>query len=329
MIVRRTTRRSFLMTVPLIGSFGAACATSLPHHVAAPSVPETTLRLPGTLRVRAAGRILSVPLEDYVLATALSEVSPVNETPETVARIFALQSVIARTYAVSQLGKHRAEGFDLCDATHCQLYQPARITSSRFAPDARRAAMATRGLVLAFAARPTQALFHADCGGRTAAAEIVWGGQPVPYLSGTIDDVPKAAHRTWRFSASAEQIRQAVNRYADSDVGRRLSGLRVIERDTSGRAATVEVRGETTKVLRGERLRSVLNATFGARAIMSARFDISPAAGEYRFDGTGFGHGVGLCQVGAAARARRGEPLDTILATYFPGARLVTTLTQA
>lgn len=317
----RTTR---LILSVLLGSVLAGCVTSRP---APPTeLPAaTTLTLPGTIRVRTGGRIVTIPFEDYVLGTALSEVSPVNESPETVATIFQLQVVIARTYAASQLGKHRKEGFDLCDSTHCQIYEPARIGTSRFTPAARQAISLTRGQVLAFSLRPTQALFHADCGGHTAAAQVIWGGRAVPYLPGTRDDVPETAHRTWNFETSAEQLRTALNRDPLTAVGARLDELRVVSRDPSGRASMVEVRGDRTHQVRGEQLRAILNATFGARALMSARFSVAHGRESYRFDGTGFGHGVGLCQVGAAARARRGETLEGILAAYFPGARLMVT----
>ena len=90
--------------------------------------------------MRSGGQIVSVPLDDYVAASILSEVSPLGETPDTVARIFQIQAVVARTYAVFSIGRHHAEGFDLCDSTHCQLYEPGRLKTSRFADVARLAA---------------------------------------------------------------------------------------------------------------------------------------------------------------------------------------------
>ena len=62
----------------------------------------------------------------------------------------------------------RAEGFDLCDGVHCQLYEPGRIRTSRFAAVARAAVERTAGMILAYSNRPAEVLFHADCGGHTA-----------------------------------------------------------------------------------------------------------------------------------------------------------------
>jgi stage II sporulation protein D len=101
-----------------------------------------------------------------------------------------------------------------------------------------------------------------------------------------------------------------------------LSGFAVGTRDPSGRASTVRVAGERTHVVRGEDIRAILNRTFGDRAIMSTRFAVERRGTAYRFTGTGFGHGVGLCQTGAAARAAAGQAAADILTAYFPGSSL-------
>jgi stage II sporulation protein D len=117
-------------------------------------------------------------------------------------------------------------------------------------------------------------------------------------------------------------LRRALNLDPRSEAGRRLDAVVVVTRDTSGRAERLEVRGEHTHVVRGEDLRAILNRTLGDRGIESTRFSVARAGSTYEFQGTGFGHGVGLCQVGAAARARQGQAAPAILATYFPGTTL-------
>jgi stage II sporulation protein D len=264
-----------------------------------------------------------VPLEEYVLAAALAEVTPLNESPGTIERIYEVQAVLARSYAVSHIGRHAAQGFDLCDSGHCQLYEPARLKTSRFAAAARTAAERTAGSILTYSHRPAEALFHADCGGYTAAADAVWGGLSVPYLAATRDDPPLATHRAWTRVVKADELRSALNADARSRVGSTLEGLQVRERDVSGRAIAVAVGG--SRLLRGEEFRDIVNQRLGGRAIQSTRFTIRRSGETYIFEGTGFGHGVGLCQLGAVARARRGDSLESILAAYFHGAALVRT----
>jgi stage II sporulation protein D len=278
--------------------------------------------LPERVRVRTRGVIVPVPLEDYVFGSALAEVTPVGETPAASARIYEVQAVLARTYAAAHLGRHRAEGFDVCDATHCQLYDPARIKTSRFSAVAEDAVRRTTGEVLRYGRWPIDALFHADCGGSTAAADAVWGGPSLPYLMPRRDDLAAIPHRAWQFSTSGDALRDALNRDARTAVGVRLTGLEIVARDDSGRAATIAIRGEHDRVVRGEDLRAVLNRTLGDRAIQSTRFTLTRSAASYAFAGSGFGHGVGLCQIGAAARARRGDSLRDILAAYFTGAKV-------
>jgi stage II sporulation protein D len=280
------------------------------------------LTVPRELRVRVGDRVHTIPLETYVIGTALSEFSPVGESAGTARRILEVQTVISRTYAVAHLGRHRDEGFDLCDTTHCQVYQPARVTTSRFSGAAQDAARTTADRVLLFDRRPAQTLFHADCGGHTADAADVWGGAAVPYLQGRTDDVTTGTHRRWRFDASAADLRAALNADSRTAIGRSLDAIRISRRDASGRAAEIALEGETPRRVRGDQFRAVLNRAFGVRSVMSTRLSLHQDGDRFRLEGDGFGHGVGLCQVGAAARARGGASLEAILAAYYPGSQL-------
>ena len=311
--------RAWFFAAIVAGGLAVAGGCAVPD----PHTPATSaFSLPRTIAVRVSGQIKNVPLEDYVLASALAEVTPVNESAATVSRIYEVQAVLARTYAVSHLGRHHAEGFDLCDGTHCQLYAPARIATSRFAAAAADAVRRTAGLILSYGQRPAEALFHADCGGSTAGAEAVWG-RPVPYLLPTSDDVPLAIHRSWKLTLTSEELRTALNADTRSRIGRTLDRLEVSNRDVSGRATQIFLAGEREATIRGEDFRAVLNQKLGDRAMQSTRFSVTKSGRSYVFDGRGFGHGVGLCQLGASARARRGDSLESIFAAYFRGTRIV------
>jgi stage II sporulation protein D len=312
-------RRLTLCTV-LAALGAAACAP--PRSVAPWSVP-----LPDRIRVGTSEGVEIVPLEDYVVASTLAEVSPVADRPEVVARIFEIQSVMARTYAAGKVGRHAAQGFDLCDTTHCQRFDPARLRTSRFAAAARAAASRTRGQVLTFGGHVAEALFHSDCGGSTAAADAVWGGRAVPYLVARPDDVPDLAHRVWRQTIASDRLRAALNADPRTRVGRRLSRIAVRAWDASGRAARVSIAGERAVEISGADFRAIVNAALGDRTILSTRLSVSRTGESFVVAGTGFGHGVGLCQTGAAARARRGDPLQSIVQTYFRGVRLTGALT--
>jgi stage II sporulation protein D len=293
-----------------------ACGPRAPR-VPGPLPPDT----PARVRVQVAGQVVAVSLEQYVLGAALSEVTPVGESEQVAAKIYQVQAIIARTYAAAHLGRHAGEGFDLCDKTHCQLYEPARLSTSRFASIARTAVVATSGRILRFNRRPADAPFHSDCGGHTTTPADAWGGPLLPYLPERPDDLPEGTHRSWQFAASGPEWTSLLRRDPRTDPGGPLRSLRVTKTDTSGRATEVEITGNLTRRVTGSTLRTVVSGGRGDRSVMSTRFAVTRTASGFRLDGTGFGHGVGLCQVGAIARARRGDSVEAVLAHYYPGAR--------
>ncbi|HJO39228.1 MAG: SpoIID/LytB domain-containing protein [Vicinamibacterales bacterium] len=319
-------RKALALSLGGLALLAAGCAsgTTPPPRVAptprpTPAPPDRVVRVQVTENGR--HRIVVRDLEDYVVGSILSETALAGLPAVAATHVARLQAVLARTYAVANLGRHAREGFDLCSETHCQVYRPPDAYPERFRSMARAAAAETRGVILAYEGRPIQALFHSDCGGHTSDAGIVWGGVTPPYLLAVPDPV-EATHRPWQFDLSAEQLREALNGDARTRVGNRVDRIDVVERDVAGRATRVVIDGERAPMVRGEELRAVLTAAFGARTVKSTRFDVRRDGNRFSFVGTGFGHGVGLCQVGAIARARRGESFVAILGHYYAGARL-------
>ena len=292
------------------------------------SPPASRVNLPAYVRVGTKDgnklTIRQVPFEQYVQATILSEFAPPSGDPATVERMLEVQSIVARTYALSRLGRHSAEGYDLCSTTHCQIYDPSRLRTSRWAPLATEAVRQTAGRVLWFDGTPASALFHADCGGHTSRADDVWSGSGRPYLVSIVDDGPaEHAHSTWKYEATSAAVLHALNADSRTRVGARLNSIQVLDRDSAGRAERIALHGTTDRVVRGEELRDVLATAFGARSVRSTWFNVETRGQTFVFEGRGFGHGVGLCQAGALARVRAGEKLPAILQTYFPGTKIV------
>jgi len=309
-------------------------ATALLMSCSAPAtratLPSSRPAAPATIRVgiREGNRITirKVPFETYVQAAILSEFAPPGGDPDVVERMLEVQSVIGRTYALAHLGRHESEGFDVCATTHCQLFDPSRLTTSRWAQQSAEAVRRTTATVLWFGGSPAEALYHSDCGGRTSRAEDVWRGMGRPYLVSVPDDGPaENAHAaTWRYEAADATLIAALNKDARTRVGARLNGIQVLDRDQTGRAGQIALHGSQERVVRGEDLRDVLAQSFGGRSIKSTWFTVDHTGGKYVFEGRGFGHGVGLCQSGALARIRAGAKLPAVLDVYFPGTKLVT-----
>jgi stage II sporulation protein D len=311
-MTRRRSRR--LIGALVIAAAIGACAPRRTVSVPSEAVPA----IGDTLRVRVNGRIERVPLDLYSAAVALTEIAPGAVPQATAEALYEAQILVARTYAASRRGRHGAEGFDLCDSTHCQRYEPARLQSARWAQLARTLAARTSRDVLVHGGRLIEAVFHADCGGHTANARDVWGSAR-EYLVAKKDNV-KQAHREWTSTLERDAVFAALRADRRTRIEGPLRDIAIARRDSSGRAARVRIKGRTTVDVDGDVFRAVVTAALGAKALPSTRFAMRRDGGTWKLTGTGFGHGVGLCQVGALARARAGQKAAEILRFYYPGA---------
>jgi len=316
---RHRPRPASALCAAAVLTLATACGPAPP-----PRLPGAVARLaPRVVRVGTPdgrGRVREMPIEEYVLASVLTELAPSGSDRAAAQRAFEVQAIVARTYAAANMGRHASQGFDLCNSTHCQLVDPGRLSSAPWRAVARAAVTATAGLVLSYQGRPIQALFHADCGGHTSAADAVWAGAPVPYLIGRADDLPGGAHhQTWTLEVTGRQIAAALARHGGPSPGADVSRIEVVERDGAGRAVRLIVEGTRRITLRGNEFRAAVSEALGPRSLRSTRFTVSRSSGRLVFDGRGFGHGVGLCQTGAVARARAGQSPRAILAFYYPG----------
>ena len=287
-----------------VAADGGAGAAQLPVTDAA----LETASAARTVRVRvtsgASPRIVDLPLEQYVARVLAGEGEP--NAPDAAQQALA---IAIRTYAAANAGKHGREGFDLCDTTHCQVVRAAT-------PASRAAALATAGRLLTYRDRAAEVFYSASCGGRTEAASQVWrGALDHPYLREADDDV-HGGDEPWILEVPLARVEQALRR-AGFD-GRRLTDVRIERRSASGRAVRLHLAGMRPDAITGEDFRAAL----GARDLRSTAFTVKKAGRQLRFTGRGYGHGVGLCVIGAGRRAARGESAAQILAHYYPGLQL-------
>jgi SpoIID/LytB domain protein len=218
-------------------------------------------------------------------------------------------AITARTFAVANRNRHRAEGFDLCDTTHCQVMRPATATTTR-------AATATSGRVLLHQGQPAFVFYSAWCGGQTELASQVWPGAMDYAAAPSIDDDACEDEPEWSSEVRAADIERALR--AAGHRGSRLRNLRVLSRNKSDRVAQIRVDGFTPGEISGHEFRMAVGRVAGWQSLKSTAFEIDRTSRGYRFRGTGFGHGVGLCVIGAGKRAARGATAEQILRFYFP-----------
>ncbi len=256
-----------------------------------------------TIRLRAlsGGRVATMPLEEYVAEVLAGEGEP--GAPDVTQQALA---IVVRTFAVVNAGRHVRDGYDLCDTTHCQVIRAAT-------PATRRAARATAGRVLTYNGEPAEVFYSASCGGRSESAADIWsGGAKLPYLQSVEDDV-HGDESEWTLDRTLREVQRALER-GGIDAGR-LRDVQVDGRTRSGRVARVRLVGVDPDTITGDQFRAAL----GARELRSTAFSLSRDGNRLRFTGRGYGHGVGLCVIGAGRRAARGETVEAILGLYFPG----------
>jgi len=270
---------------------------------------------PSAVRVRrilrlATSLVETVPLEPYVAAVLPAEIG--GNAP---AAALEAQAVAARSYAVARTGRHSDQEADLCDGVHCQVFAGlGRATAAT-----RRAAEATRGLVLVQRGRVIAAPFHAVCGGRTARPSDVWDDEETPDLEPVEDDACLSAEGArWTFFLPRSAVPGLAARLG-FPAGRFLE---VWAHSGDGRVSALRLvaPGGRTVVVRGFDVRARASEAWGWSSLRSTDFEVSERPQGYLFTGRGTGHGAGLCQAGAIARARRGETRAEILAHYYRGA---------
>ena len=250
----------------------------------------------------AAGEVMTLPLEAYVARVLAGEADP--RAAEAAQEALA---IAVRTYAMVNAGRHRTLGYDLCDTTHCQVLRAAT-------PASRQATLATAGQILTLNGKPVELFYSASCGGQSAAPAEIWPAANMPYLRSAADEVHDA-DVPWVLTLTRGAIEAALlkNNFAGQ-----LLELSVDSRTASGRVGRLRVTGMKPESITGEQLR----AAIGYNTLRSTLFSLATLDEAYQFSGRGFGHGVGMCVIGAGRRAARGESARQILAQYFPGLEL-------
>jgi stage II sporulation protein D len=262
-------------------------------------------------------QIQNIPLETYVARVLAGEAAP--QTPPAALEALA---IAIRTFAIVNRNRHNADGFDLCDTTHCQVLRAASAVTER-------SANATAGLVLERNGVPVPVYYSASCGGHTEVPSAVWpGSEDPPYLPAQPDDACEGAPM-WTANISAADLTRSFK--AAGFRGERLRDMVVAARDASGRVSKLRLDGFSPDQISGQDLRVALGRTVGWLLVKSAAFEVERRRDGgrdiyhdvYHFEGHGYGHGVGMCVIGSVNLAARGQTAAQILARYYPGLDIV------
>ena len=264
---------------------------------------------------------LQIPLEEYVAAVLAGESSVFRSTESLKA-----MAVAVRSYAVHFRARHKEaphnEDFDLCDTTHCQDFRITALSSRLKA-----AAAATRGEMLWFEGEPIAAYYHRHCGGTTEDARYAWAGERISYLRKQTDNFCTSDGRAeWHTEIEPAELGRAL-RAAGIRVPVNLRSVAVVGRTPSGRVSRLKLEGASQRSLSASAFRLAVGRTLGWNRIRSDQYDVRTASyrnggSRFVFHGYGAGHGVGLCQMGAAQRGKAEHGYRRILEFYYPGTEL-------
>ncbi len=265
--------------------------------------------------------VRSMSVEEYVRGVVAAEGSTETE-PEALKAL----AIASRTFIYKNLGRHAADGYDFCTTTHCQRYSPGAADGSDVPARIKEAVAETSGEVLRDADnRVVDSYFSASCGGATANMATLWGKSAPPYLQGVSDEYCESQpHHSWTDKIPEAKLLQALQSDPRTHVGTRLVNVLVSRRDETGRAQLISIQGERQVTVSGWDFRIIVGRALGWNLLKSSRFEISRSGSNFIFRGSGFGHGLGLCQEGAHVMAVRGANYRQILQKYFPTTHLAT-----
>ncbi len=235
--------------------------------------------------------------------------------------------------------------YDVCADDHCQRYQGVTKATN---PNAKRAVEETRGEVLTYQGEVCDCRFSKCCGGRMEEFSTCWQDKDMPYLQALEDRDPKdgtilcdtsdpailsqvlndydqetADFYRWTVTYTQEQLSDLLSRKLDHNFGQILE-LKPLKRGKSGRIYELQIVGTKASLTIGKEL--TIRSALSESHLYSSAFDVemsySPTLKDipatFTLHGKGWGHGVGLCQIGAAVMGAKGYTYREILAHYYP-----------
>ncbi len=232
--------------------------------------------------------------------------------------------------------------FDVCADDHCQRYQGLSLVVGAAV---RKAIDSTWGEVLTYGDELCDARFSKCCGGVSELFSSCWEDKDLPYLQALPDtpghgDGPCFCDTTdvqvlrgvlndydlqtrdffrWQVRYTQAELSDLVRRRSGRDLGE-IQALEPLRRGPSGRITRLRICGSKASLVIGKEL--IIRQYLSETHLKSSNFTVRREGGDFVLDGRGWGHGVGLCQIGAAVMASQGYAYRDILLHYYPGTQL-------
>ena len=266
-----------------------------------------------------------IDIEKYLRGVVPYEIGRLDESKFEALKA---QAVAARTYAYKHFGSRKAQGFDVYADTRDQVYKG--IHSASDVTD--KAVRETEGVVMTYNGEFITAYYHSTCGGETEGV-VTWGRPNHPYLQNKPDLRPdgtpwcrESNYTEWTREFDESELRDlfqinAKEAKANVPSFSSIHAMNILDTLKSGRIHTLEITTNNGKfTAKADKIRWLFKR--GGTILPSSFFRIHRNGDQWILKGKGFGHGVGLCQMGARARAQAGQSYIQILTHYYPGITL-------
>jgi stage II sporulation protein D len=266
-----------------------------------------------------------IDIEKYLRGVVPYEIGRLDESKFEALKA---QAVAARTYAYKHYGSRKAQGFDVYADTRDQVYKGIHSVSD--VTD--KAVRETEGVVMTYNGEFITAYYHSTCGGETEGV-VTWGRPNHPYLQNKPDLRPdgtpwckESNYTEWTREFDESELRDlfqinAKEAKANVPSFSSIHAMNILDTLKSGRIHTLEITTNNGKfTAKADKIRWLFKR--GGTILPSSFFRIHRNGDQWILKGKGFGHGVGLCQMGARARAQAGQSYIQILTHYYPGITL-------
>lgn len=262
-----------------------------------------------TVSVLFQGIPVKMSLQEYLVGVLLGEL-PTNFSEQT----FAAQAVACRTYTLRVTSGRKHPNGEVCtDHKCCQAWREPLSVSEEIRKKAEQAVKQTDGMVLTWQDKLIDATYFSCSGGKTEAAEAVWGSA-VPYLVSVDSPGEEFAPRYQSsISFTPDEMRDLLRDQPGCDLsGSPETWFGPATETSGGGIANIELGGT---LVSGTQLRRLLG-------LNSTVFRVTASSEIITFTVWGFGHRVGMSQYGAEAMARAGKAYTEILLHYYSGTEL-------
>ena len=266
-----------------------------------------------------------IDIEDYLRGVVPYEIGKLDESKFEALKA---QAVAARTYAYKHFGSRVAQGFDVYADTRDQVYKG--LHSATELTD--KAVRETEGVVMTYNGEFITAYYHSTCGGETEGV-ATWGRPDHPYLKNKPDLRPdgtpwcrESNYTEWTREFTEDELRDlfqinAKEAKANVPSFSSIKSMHIQDTLKSGRIHTLVIETNNGSfTAKADKIRWLFKR--GGTILPSSFFRIHKNGNDWILKGKGFGHGVGLCQMGARARAQAGQSYIQILTHYYPGITL-------